>query len=592
MKNNGYRCALLLLALCLLLPQLTSCTLLYSLLTGNEYTDEWESTLPEPYTFAKDDPAWQYGKLYLGEEGVSTVYPEVRASALEYTLTQADLYDFNELLADCRAFYQWGEEQDEDEFWTMLCELNSAYAAITVQCDIANLRHRLDPSDEKTEEQRVQAYCIEQQAKEALWGWYGEVRHTPHPLLAIFDIFMDDEYPNRIERIAGTEESQIRMEEIEAEYATLGSSATVSQIFALYHEYTLEAHTLAKAYRYDNYYDYLTKESYDREYTKEEREQFRYCVKKYLVPLCFELRDRSRAVDAGISRASLNLANRYIGEDFRTVAHDELLAYLNSLPISVGARMKSAFAYDRVLIAERPDAARVSSLITAGVTPILYFAPSDVTLMSVSHQLGYYYDELVNGHRNIAMDLQQTYAAANSLLMLRYMDELLPRDAYECYRAYTLYNTLYQTIVSTIRDEFDEIVYSDPAAITSPQQLEDIILSLIEAYGVGDLTERITWQLTTYWQRYAFDYVGNNLGFALADVVALQLYRTALTDYDRAAEYYRKLVEEVDPKGTFLATLRKAGIGSPFDERTYDDSYLQMRAPNSCDKSADLLAIP
>ncbi|MBQ7319996.1 MAG: hypothetical protein IJW97_07470, partial [Clostridia bacterium] len=65
-----------------------------------------------------------------------------------------------------------------------------------------------------------------------------------------------------------------------------------------------------------------------------------------------------------------------------------------------------------------------------------------------------------------------------------------------------------------------------------------------------------------------------------------------LTDYDRAAEYYRKLVEEVDPKGTFLATLRKAGIGSPFDERTYDDSYLQMRAPNSCDKFFDLLAIP
>ncbi len=66
------------------------------------------------------------------------------------------------------------------------------------------------------------------------------------------------------------------------------------------------------------------------------------------------------------------------------------------------------------------------------------------------------------------------------------------------------------------------------------------------------------------------DNPGYYISYAMSLLPSLDLYAASLDDYATAAAAYLQLAT-VGEHDTFLQSLEKAGIGTPFDAQTYQD---------------------
>ena len=155
--------------------------------------------------------------------------------------------------------------------------------------------------------------------------------------------------------------------------------------------------------------------------------------------------------------------------------------------------------------------------------------------------------------------------------MLSYLNKKLDSRAFNSAQAFEISSMLYQTISSTIRDEFDEIVFSNPQSQNySIEQLNQIMEDLIEEYDVSDISKTFTKQLMTYWNRLGTEQIAYQISYATSFVTALQIYLKSLNDYNEAVLCYQAIVEQIDKNSTFLKTISNAGLLSPLDEKLYE----------------------
>ena len=92
---------------------------------------------------------------------------------------------------------------------------------------------------------------------------------------------------------------------------------------------------------------------------------------------------------------------------------------------------------------------------------------------------------------------------------------------------------------------------------------------LIEEYGIGDMSGNATDNLMSYWKRLIILYSMRNYCYSAANIAALQIYTKSKDDYAAACEIYKKIVEEPENRGSFNATIVKAGLTTPYAEKTY-----------------------
>lgn len=156
------------------------------------------------------------------------------------------------------------------------------------------------------------------------------------------------------------------------------------------------------------------------------------------------------------------------------------------------------------------------------------------------------------------------------MLMFRYLDEEIDSPAFDSFVAYALYEMAYQAVYSAIRDEFAEIMFSDPDAPNfTIREIDRVMEDLLEKYDATDISDRFTELQMTYWHRLGLRNPAYDISYAVSFVVVYQIYCNSGEDYQAAAEQYCKIVNEMDLNSTFIKTVENAGLISPFKKEAY-----------------------
>ena len=545
------------LALGLLAASLAAC----ETIAPEKGTDDPITSLPE------DDPAYKYGMVPQGTPGEDVIYPVYEASTMKYTLERADLKPFHRLLAACEEMYANGAVEDEDRLISMLYELISYVAYYESQYEVACALFHVDASAPGAVENRQNGYKLWQDADDDFWEFWNHVRKNHTPLYDAVEYFMDLEYPDRVIVSEGTDEYQDRLETLNTKASSLPSDTAQQDVLPLYLEFLKTGDALARLREYENYYEYLSEVVYGRTYTKEQRQALREYVKVYIVPAFREYDAKSEQLDSELSLFDYQRAISYSEGDYQTVGDGVLFSYFDVLPVSIGARMKSAFVYDRILYGKGEACDPNPGVIDVGNIPMMYFPPSGADLMAVSHELGHYCQHLAKPDVDFSYDIKELYSSGNSMLLLRYLEGKLDPQAYEAFRIYEIKDGLFQIVMHTIRDEFDEMILSmDNTDELTVEALNAIMEGLIDEYDAHGMTKNSDQRLITYWSTSGITHAAYFLSYTVSGLASMELYRYSVEDFDAAVALYRALLEEPHPSGEALPTFQKHGWTTLLDE--------------------------
>jgi len=501
------------------------------------------------------------------------VYPSVYVSSMKFDLTDKDLEEYKDKVLLTKQMFAKNDEVSEDEFRNALYELLSLEAEIETQRDIAYIQYKYDMSNSSAWNNYLYAYNLHDEAHDLFWGFYSEAKNKNNNLSIVFKDVVQKEYKGNLVSVTpAADYYAYEMEVLEGEYNSLkNNGASDEEIFEVYKKYMIAAEGYAISSNTDNYYEYASKYNFHRNDTSSQRELIRKYVKEYIVPLCKELGAKHKSYDNKLSGKQYSLSNKYLYGKYDSFDKDYLFSYFSSLPKTSGKAMKDAFKNDRVLIGDRVNSYDGAMVSKIGNTPICYFHEDSTTLDTMSHELGHYYASVVGDSTYYSFDLKETHSTANSMLLFSYLSDKLDSKAFTSAELYMVYNWTYQTILSVIKDEFDEIIYTlDPSTIKL-EDFERIMNELIDEYNIRGLTGSIENQLLTYWRRLGIVYPMSNYSYATAFIASFQIYVKSKDNYVAATEIYRKIVEETDYSGNFLLTIEKAGLTSPYNEQTYKE---------------------
>ncbi len=499
------------------------------------------------------------------------VYPSVSASTLKFELTDSDLEEFKSKFNAIKELYEKNESGSEELFKTAVYELLSLEAKMITQRDIAHVQYYYDMSDSAAWDNYVYAYDMQDEAHDLFWDFYNDVKNSGTLLANVLSEVMDKEFPVRVSAPASSADHYAKqMRDYEGEYNSLrNSNASDEQIFGVYKKYLKAADGYARAYYCDNYYEYASQKKFHRTDTKEERELLREYTRTYLVPLYRELRANSKSFDATLSNKEYNLSNKYLEAAYDSFEENYLTSYFSSLQKSSGDAMNAAFEKDMVLIGDKANSYKSALVTSVGNVRMCYFHEDETSLDVMSHEIGHYYAHCVNDCTLFAFDLSETHSTANNMLLYSYLSSKLDNKAFKSAELYSVYNWMYQVILSVIKDEFDEIIYTADASTLTLDGFERIMNELIDKYDARNLANNTEYQLSTYWRRLGITYPMQNYCYATANLASLQIYLKSKENYNEATEIYKKIVEEPMNNGEYIATIVNAGLTTPYDAQTY-----------------------
>ena len=525
----------------------------------------------------ESETEWEFCWPMTPQNGLT--FPTVSASTSEYTLTDADIEEFYRRLDVCDELIAANRKEDVEALEEALYYAHEAYAVIDQQSDIAYLLYCQDYYSDDAWDTYYESYLTRRKGHSDFWSVIHRAKRKNDAFETVADRFSNVAFPGILmSRSSAVEKNENLLVEIEAELQSLGDNKTKEQVYDLLNRYLVAAKKVADGCGYQNYYDYVAKTEYFRDFGDEERQVFREYVKTYIVPLGLEYKEQLDQLEKRMSWVSTSLSNAYNERRYDRLAVDYLAAYIESLPMSARNAMESAFRLDRIVLGESGVSRERAFVRFTGNTPLCYFNVDDMDLATVSHELGHYYADVAGNRETVdpdvrdipcGFDIKETHSQTNTLLMVRYMDELEDGKGYEHFRLRTIYEMLYSIVRETMKDEFDDLLFSDPQAHTyTADQLTQKMSELVEAYRIDEFSPSSARTLSHYWQ-WCLEDCAYNLCYAVSAVVALQIYAISLEDYSAATEYFCRITEDIDKERSFVNTVSDAGLGSVFEADTY-----------------------
>ena len=495
------------------------------------------------------------------------IYPKVTASNLEITLTDADVKDYKAKINEAKNIVRSYKSSRLDEFRHAVYELLSIREAFKAERDMAYLSYCCEMTDENWDKY-MEAYNRFDDVSDSFWSFNSSVSNTTSIFSDVIKIIIAEEFG---ELIAGRSDAYgDELERLEGEYNSLkNSGADDKELFEVYKKYFTTADKYAKSGSFKSYYEYETKITRKRTDTADQRDAFREYVKTYLVPLGKQLRTRYRIFDDQLRPDEYELSNRYLSDSYDSFEENYLFDYFSSLPKSAAEIMLGVFDDDKIIIGDKDNSNNTAMVYTVGKTPICYFHKDKTALDTMAHELGHYYANIVNDTTDFSYSLEETHSTASEMLLYSYLSDKLDNIAFDSAETYMVFEYMYQIVANVIKDEFDEIISNtDPETLTL-EGIQEIMNDLIDEYDVRDFSTNIVNNLTSYWKTHTVTYYGRNYCYAEGFMASFQIYAKSKTDYKAATEIYKKLVEEPKNGGEYLATIKNAGLTTPYDEQTY-----------------------
>ncbi len=376
------------------------------------------------------------------------------------------------------------------------------------------------------------------------------------------------------------------IEELQVEVDNLNEAAKDynDKSAALYVQIVTKNNQLASLYKdkngnpYDNYYDYATENVYDRDYKAEDLALFREYIVEYVVPNFSYVYNNFRNWNY-LKEWKQNQFLNFVQEDFDGLKKNYLVMYLDSLEGTMGEGMRDVFESKNCIFADMGTSHPTAfcTYLYESETPFCLFGSNGQESTTLAHEIGHYYASYANNDLG-NYDLLETHSQGNEYLFLNYIKDEFDSEAYDCIRAYQLVNACYVMIMATIIDEFEQEVYAlESVEGMTSADFDAIMTKVCEKYGGAEWVSGKLADPYSYWRLVAISNPVYYISYAISAVAATEIFYVAEEiGQAEAYEVYTTLVEGVTYEDGFIKALEKAGLGSPFDEETYEKIYITL----------------
>lgn len=335
-------------------------------------------------------------------------------------------------------------------------------------------------------------------------------------------------------------------------------------VMEYYHEYNERAgeiyielvrtrEELAAECGYESY-EQMQYDSYARDYTPEEADDYIADIMEYIVPVYEEMMYDSNGgdiMDAAISRELLYdcvwSAKRDIGGEVEN-AFDFMTE--NELCDAEVSTVKKPGAY--------------TTYISGYNEPFVYIGATGYAddIFTLAHEFGHFTDNYKNGYCFETLDVAECYSLGMEYLVLERLNAVLEDEDVDDLREYKIFDTLVTYVQQASFAEFENRVYDLGADNLTPEILNRISLETAEEFGYlvpGDEEYyALSWMDITHFIEYPF-YV---VSYTVSNDIALQIYEAELKG--DGVKLYNKMVKR--DNAYLMDFIKECGFESPFKE--------------------------
>lgn len=486
-----------------------------------------------------------------------------------YTLTQEEVDAALAMLDEMVEISKTATSADEID--AIYDEFETAFYHIAQQMTIASIVYYCNMSDKTATERHLNTtdmfYSVQDKYMQSCRTMYLESPVAEE----IFADWSEEDIREMLDYDPAVVELKSEIEALQAEYNDLGNSDFTDGSAKIYAKIVAKNNELAKLHNYDNYYDYASANVYGRDYSREDLEAFRAYVKQYIMP-CYKSLYSGWSVYSKFSDYNKNLFIDYLTSGFDTMKKNYVVEYLNSLEGTMGEAMRDPFENKNCVFSYNSNSHPTAfcTYLYEDETPFCLFGFSGQSSSTIVHEFGHYYASYVNNDLN-NYDLCETHSQGNEFIFLKYCEGMINGEVYDAVKAYNLFNAYYTIIMATIMDEFEQKVYDlESVEGYTSADFDAIMDEVIAGYG-----ESASWfedslsDVYSYWRSTVIDNPVYYISYAVSAVAAVEIFAIADEDYDAAITAYTTLVEGVTPEDGFIGALKKAGLGTPFEEETF-----------------------
>lgn len=493
--------------------------------------------------------------------------PEI---SLEYTLTQKDLTEFNQLVDECEEIAMEGE--NVLSLTLKLSALMEKLNYIDAQSNVGYLEYCQDQKDPTALAHYQESEGIMAAARLKYLAMLKKLA-TESPIKdELFEGWSEEEMAMLLVDNELVSTLQMENNELTRQFYDLEEdekwSASVSDLYVQLVENNQE---IAEAYGYDNYYEFASEQAYGRAYTAAQRNSFRGFVGTYVLPLFKDVYEEYSTSYAALTDAQkLELEALYGNYEYMD-------GYIDSYKGSVNQKMNAMFDRTNAAIFANGENALEGAFVTYisyFEQPIAYFGPGYQDVLTLVHEMGHYVSLHHFDQSILPYDLAETHSQGNEWMFMAYLEgEGIDPVVYETLYLEKALDGLLTIIYSTVVDHFEELVYTAETPIKADgyqavmasvcAQYKDIeeTLGTIAKYTPFEYAQHVTITSPVYYLNYATSGIAS-MGFY---VIAQQ------EGYASAQAAFTLLQEGVAIDADFLTAIKAAGLPSPLVAKTYTD---------------------
>ncbi|MDC7301721.1 hypothetical protein NXH58_08000 [Agathobacter ruminis] len=318
---------------------------------------------------------------------------------------------------------------------------------------------------------------------------------------------------------------------------------------------------------YENYNEYAYKDSYDRDYTPKDAQEFCDVVKKEMVPAFHTLTQNMNSM----ASTQLDMWSNSKSVDDKLETIRKYLAKVDPVLESNFDYMKKFHLYNVEYDKKKSDGG-FTTFIPVYNEPFLYSQPSDsfYDFMTLIHEFGHFNSFCVNvkeASQSVQnLDLAEIASQALELLYTNFYGDMLGEGLGDAASEYTLYQRVDSVLEGCMFDEFQRRVYELDEASVSTDKINAIFVEVADEYFKGEYTKG---KGDTLWVMVSHNFESPlyYISYAVSVVPALEVWEIAQTDFDKACKTYMDIVRAGEGDG-YKETLERIGVGTPFEDGT------------------------